>query len=81
MENEGNTTSRKSIDVTQELTYSKRTQERAILIKSPARKDLTSLDIVMHARTDGYWNNWHPSFPIKVKLISFDFPQTELFLE
>lgn len=76
-----NNKTRMNTEITQELIYSKRTQERAILIKSPAHKDLTSLDNVMHARTDGYWFQWHPNYPIKVNLISFDFPHTALFLE
>ena len=41
---------------TQRLTYNSETNARSVTITSPAHKDLQTLEVVMHARSDGYWH-------------------------
>lgn len=40
----------------QKLHYNSEEQARSISITSPAHNDLQSLEIVMHAATNGYWH-------------------------
>ena len=38
------------------MLYNKRERARALVISSPAHKDLGALEVVMHGHEDGWWH-------------------------
>ena len=40
----------------QSMLYNKRERARALVISSPAHKDLGALEVVMHGHEDGWWH-------------------------
>ena len=51
------------------MLYSKKEKARAVVISSPAHKDLDDLEVVMHGHEDGWWHEgvYHGTLKVNEK--------------